>query len=77
MTIGTWLFVVGWVSASARPLPKALAYFGMVAGFVSLSFAFASFFDWQTFTLLSGIVAVIFHPVWLIWIGIKLRQVNF
>lgn len=76
MTIGIWLFVVGWVSMSAQLLPKTLAYFGVVAGLVSLSFAFGSFFDWQSFTLLSGIVAVIFHPVWLIWIGIQLRQVN-
>jgi hypothetical protein len=74
ITIGSWLLTAGWFSASNNLLPKTLAYFGVIAGITSLGFALASFFELQTFTLLAGSVAVIFHPVWLIWTGIILRQ---
>jgi len=74
ITIGAWLLTAGWFSASNNLLPKALANFGVIAGITSLGFALASFFELQTITLMAGSVAVVFHPIWLIWTGIILRQ---
>ncbi len=74
ITIGAWLLTAGWFSASNNLLPKALAYFGVIAGITSLGFALASFFELHTITLMAGSVAVVFHPIWLIWTGIILRQ---
>jgi len=74
ITIGAWILAVGWLSASGNLLSRPLAYFGIVAGATSLAFAFASFFEWQTLTLMTGVVAVVFHPIWLLWIGFVLKQ---
>ena len=74
ITIGAWILTVGWLSASENLLSRPLAYFGVIAGAISLAFAFASLFELQTITLMTGVAAVFFHPIWLLWTGIVLRQ---
>lgn len=74
ITIGVWILVAGWFSVSSRLLPRALAYFGVVAGVFSLMVAVASFFGLQSLTLFSGAAAVVCHPIWLVWTGVALRR---
>jgi hypothetical protein len=55
-------------------LPKVLAAPGVLAGIAALSFVVLSFLELQTLTLITGAMAVAFHPLWLIWTGIVLGR---
>jgi hypothetical protein len=73
LTMGTWILSAGWLALKGRLLSKTLAIFAILAGLASLSYAFASFLDIQAITLIGGSMAVVFHPIWLIWVGLSLR----
>jgi len=55
-------------------LPKAPAYLVVFAGVAALPFVILSLFELQTLTLITAVIAVLFHPVWLIWTGLVLGQ---
>jgi len=72
LTIGPWFLVAGWLSFRNCQFPKALAYLGVIAGIAALFFVVVSFLDLQAMTMITGAMAVVFHPLWLIWTGIVL-----
>jgi len=74
LTIGPWFLAAGWLSLRGGRLPKALAYLGVIAGVVALVFVTVSFLELQTLTLITAAMAVLFHPVWLIWTGVVLGR---
>jgi hypothetical protein len=74
LTIGPWFLVAGWLAVRNGRLPRALAVLGVVAGVAALAFAVASFFELQAVTLITATVAVVFHPLWLIWTGVVLAR---
>ncbi len=74
MTIGPWFLAAGWLSLRNGLLPKALAYLGVFAGVAALFFVVVSFLELQTLTMVTGALAVVFHPLWLIWTGQVLGQ---
>jgi hypothetical protein len=74
LTIGPWFLVAGWLSLRCGLLPKGLATLGVVAGIAALFFVLLSFLELQTLTMITGALAVVFHPVWLIWTGIVLGR---
>jgi hypothetical protein len=74
LTIGPWFAAAGWLSFRHGLLPKGLAVLGLIAGFAALLFVALSFLQLQTLTLVTGAMAVVFHPVWLIWTGIVLGR---
>jgi uncharacterized membrane protein len=74
ITIGAWLISVGWLSLRDSQLPRPLTGFAVFAGIISLLFVVSTLFEIQGFSLLAGSLAVIFHPIWLIWLGIVLRK---
>jgi uncharacterized membrane protein len=73
-TIGAWLISIGWLSFRDSQLPRPLAGLAVFAGTVSLIFVASTLLEIQGFSLLAGSLAVIFHPIWLIWLGIILRR---
>ena len=76
LTIGPWFLAAGWLSLHDDILPKVLACLGLVAGIAALLFVLVSLLEMQTLTLVTGSLAVIFHPIWLIWTGFALRRVG-
>ena len=74
ITIGPWFLVAGWLSLRTGQLPKALACLGVIAGVAALFFVVVSFLELSTLTLITVAVAVVFHPVWLIWTGKELGR---
>ena len=74
LTIGPWFLVAGWFSLRHGLLPKGLAYLGVIAGIAALCFVVLSFLEFQTLTLITGAMAVVFHPLWLIWTGVALGR---
>jgi Domain of unknown function (DUF4386) len=74
ITIGPWFLAAGWLSLRNGLLPKGLAYLGVIAGVVALSFVVVSFLELQTLTLMTAALSVVFHPLWLIWTGIVLGR---
>ena len=74
LTIGPWFLVAGWLSLRTGQLPQALACLGVIAGIAALFFVIVSFLEFQTLTMMTGALAVVFHPLWLIWTGIVLGQ---
>jgi len=73
-TIGIWLISVGWLSFHNSQLPKPLAGLAFVAGTISLINVVMTLLEIPGFSVLAGSLAVIFHPIWLIWLGIVLKQ---
>jgi hypothetical protein len=55
-------------------LPQGLAYLGVIAGIAALFFVVLSFLEAQTLTMITGAMAVVFHPLWLIWTGLVLGR---
>ena len=74
LTIGPWFLVAGWVSLRHGLLPQGLAYLGVIAGIAALFFVVLSFLEVQTLTMITGAMAVVFHPLWLIWTGLVLGR---
>jgi len=74
LTIGPWFLVAGWVSLRHGLLPQGLAYLGVIAGIAALFFVVLSFLEAQTLTMITGAMAVVFHPLWLIWTGLVLGR---
>lgn len=74
LSIGPWFLVAGWFSLRTGALPRALAYLGVVAGITALFFVVISFLELQALVMVTAVIAVVFHPVWLIWTGIVLRR---
>ena len=74
LTIGPWFLVAGWVSLRHGLLPQGLAYLGVIAGIAALLFVVLSFLEVQTLTMITGALAVVFHPLWLIWTGLVLGR---
>ena len=72
--LGIWMASVGWLSIRHSALPKLFAIFSGIAGVISISFVVLTLFEFPGFSLWAGALAVIFHPVWLIWTGIILRR---
>jgi hypothetical protein len=74
IAIGPWFLVAGWLSLRHGQLPKVLAWLGVIAGITALLFVVDSFFALQTLTMITITVTLIFHPLWLIWTGIALKN---
>jgi len=74
ITIGPWFLVAGCLSLRTGQLPKVLSCLGMIAGFAALLFVVVSFLELQALTLITAFIAVVFHPVWLIWTGLVLGR---
>jgi hypothetical protein len=74
LTIGPWFLAAGGLAYRYGLLPKGLAVLGAAAGIAALFFVVLSFLELQTLTLITGALAVVFHPVWLIWTGIVLGR---
>jgi hypothetical protein len=74
ITLGPWFLVAGWLSFRTGQLPKALACLGVIAGIAALFFVVVSFLELQTLTMMTGALAVVFHPLWLIWTGKELGR---
>jgi hypothetical protein len=47
---------------------------GAIAGIAALLFVLLSFLELQMLTLVTGAMAVVFHPLLLIWTGIVLGR---
>ena len=74
LTLGPWFLTTGWLGLRTSKLPRALAYLGIMAGFFALVFAAATIIEVQVLLLLSGVLAVIIHPLWLICLGLVLQR---
>lgn len=74
ITLGPWFAIVGWVGLHSDQLPRPLASLGIIAGLFALVFVVTTWLTLQSFVLIAGALAVIFHPLWLIWTGIMLWQ---
>jgi hypothetical protein len=69
ITIGPWFLMAGWLSFRTGQLPKTLSCLGVIAGIAALFFVVVSFLGLHTMTMITGAMAVVFHPLWLIWTG--------
>lgn len=76
MTLGPWFLAAGWAALRVRSLPRALAWLGIGAGCAALLAAATSFLELQGIPLglVTGAVAVVIHPVWLIGVGLMLGR---
>ncbi len=76
ITLGPWFLTAGWLSIRQGLLPKPLAWLGFVAGIAALGYVMVTVLGFQSLTLITGGLAVIFQPVWLIWTGLVLWRVG-
>jgi hypothetical protein len=74
ITIGPWLLIAGWLAFRTGQLPKVLSCLGVFAGIAALFFVVVSSLGLQTLTMITAAMAVVFHPVWLVWTGIELGR---
>ena len=73
--VGLWIFVVNWLALRAGTWPKNLAYLGIagailywlvLAGNVGGAFVLNQ--------IAAGLGGVIVGPIWLLWMGLRLRK---
>ena len=74
ITIGPWFLVAGLLFFRTGLLPKALSCLGVIAGIAALFSVVVSFLELSTLTMITVALAVVFHPVWLIWTGKELGR---
>jgi hypothetical protein len=74
ITFGPWFLTAGWLSLQKNQLPKVLAWLGVIAGIAALLFVLVSCLDLQTLTMITVIITLVFHPLWLIWTGLELGK---
>ncbi len=74
MTVGPWFLSAGWFSMRKNLLPKPLAWSGLFAGIAALLFVVATFLEIQSMAMPAIGITLIFHPLWLIWMGLVLWQ---
>jgi hypothetical protein len=63
-----------WLSRRMGRFPRALFYLGVLASIVTLLYVLISFLDLPAWTAMAAAIAVVFHPVWLIWAGAELGR---
>ena len=74
ITLGPWFLTIGFLALPGHLLPKPLAYLGVFLGSAALVLVIANILK-QTWLLpFAAAIAVVLHPVWLIWTGIYLTR---
>lgn len=71
-TLGPWFLIAGWLALRRGLLPKPLAWLGFVGGMAALAFVMVTVLGIQSLAMPAIIIALIVHPIWLIWTGFVL-----
>lgn len=74
VSLGPWFLTAGFVAMRRGSLPRSLGALGLSMGIASMLVVAANWFEANELTLLATPVAVILHPVWLIWTGLVLSS---
>ncbi len=73
-TLGTWFLVAGWLALRRGLLPKSLAGSGLIAGIIALASVVISVAELSSLMMLTIILALAFHPIWLLGTGFMLLK---
>lgn len=72
VTLGPWFLTIGFLALPDHLLPKPLAYLGVFLGSAALMLVIANILQQKWLLPVAASLAVVLHPIWLIWTGMEL-----